>query len=688
MKNPETLNKTLTKNEVSVNALEINTTKINKSNKSNKEKIMINKIKNNFKTYIISLLLFLTSFFLYTISLAGCYRTEYECVSEERIKFFYKLGFMVFISSVLFCILLKFLAKQKQWKLLIIFSIIYLIQVFINDGEDMEKHGRINMIGFFLFFLMSFIIVRILEYFYNQVRKKKYKKLIIVITIILTITISFLILHRTACNDFYKGLGGFEAKSNLALDACYLGKPKTCDIPIFSKISLFDYSRFVTSCKNWRNDKQKFIKFLNDVNPNLNAEKNTYYFPNANIFDYQESDWDHMYINVFKNISDVKKKGTHDQFWLTFDENDKGHITIDVPYNETLVKEKRKIAENNIVKFQNVYVVYIDSLSRQHFQRKLKKTSKLMDFLLRNRKVKYIDDKYSFYKMEENLKAYQFFKYQSLGYNTPPNYGPMFFGNSPFSQLQSKSIMEYFANKGFITATAVNSCSREAYNIVPSFYHVNFYSSDYECSSIFCDPHFFNPKDRYSVYMGIASKLRRCFYGRDTGEYILEYILKFLETYKNERKFFRLISNDAHEGTGELIKYLDDALHDFLIQIFTKYFDQKTIIIFLSDHGNSLVSGYELMLSEDKNFEKVLGFLNIILPINSPYNKIMEFNEQRLVTPYDIFGTFIDILFSKGNEPKFSYNGQSLLEKINGLERSCKNYKELRNYVYCRCYDY
>ena len=48
-----------------------------------------------------------------------------------------------------------------------------------------------------------------------------------------------------------------------------------------------------------------------------------------------------MYLNVLKNISNVKKKGTHDQFWLTFDEKDKGHITIDVPYNETLVKEKR-----------------------------------------------------------------------------------------------------------------------------------------------------------------------------------------------------------------------------------------------------------------------------------------------------------------------------------------------------------
>ena len=165
-----------------------------------------------------------------------------------------------------------------------------------------------------------------------------------------------------------------------------------------------------------------------------------------------------MYLNVFGNFSGVKKKGTHDQFWLTFDEKDKGHISIDVPYNETLVEERRKIAENNTVKFNNVYIVYIDSISRQHFQRKLKKTSQLMDFLLRNRKIKYTKEEYSIYEIEENLKAYQFFKYQSLGYNTPPNYGPMFFGISPFSQNQSKSIMEQFANKGFITATAVNSC--------------------------------------------------------------------------------------------------------------------------------------------------------------------------------------------------------------------------------------
>ena len=171
-------------------------------------------------------------------------------------------------------------------------------------------------------------------------------------------------------------------------------------------------------------------------------------------------------------------------------------------------------------------------------------------------------------------------------------------------------------------------------------------------------------------------------------ENIFSNILKFLETYKDERKFLRLISNDAHEGTGELIKYIDNALHDFLLTIFTKYFDDKTIIIFLSDHGASLVGAYELILSEDKNFEKMLGFLYMFLPKNSSYNSFVEYNEQRMVTPYDIFGTFIDILYEKEERPNFYFNGQSLLEKINGLERSCKTYTELKGSSLCRCFDY
>ena len=644
--------------------------------------------KKLIKIYSISLLLFLTSYILYKVSLTGCKKTEYECLTEERIKFFYKLGFVELISTIFFSVLIKYLLKHKKYILLIIYSLIFLNQVFAHQGENMEHHGRFNRIGFFFFLGCCFFVIKIFDYFYKQIKEKKYKKTIIIFSITSIIIISFLIIHRKACNNFHVGLGGYKVINNKSEDACYLRKPKTCDLPIWSKISLFDYSRFIKTCKNKLNDKKTFINYLNILNPNLTVTNNKYYFPNLNIFSFKESDMNVINSNVLKNVTTELKEGTHDQVWISFDKEDKGNINIEIPYNKSLVKEKRKIAKKNEVKFENVYALYIDSLSRQHFIRKLKKTSKLLDYLIRNRHMKVHDDYYSIFGMDNNINVYQLLKYQSLNYNTPPNYGPMFFGINPFSPNQSTSIMEQFANKGFITANIINGCQREAYNIVPNFYHVNFYSFDYDGSAMFCDPHFFIQTDIYSVFAGINSKFRRCFYNKDTAEYMFEYILKFLETYKHERKFVRLISNDAHEGTGEVVKYIDKALHSFLLEILTKYYDDKTLIIFLSDHGCSLAGAYELMLSEDKIFEKALGFLFVFLPKKSKYNNIVEYNEQRFVTPYDIFGTFIDVLYPKGDKPSFYFNGQSLLEKINGLERTCEKYDELRGASFCRCSNY
>ena len=60
------------------------------------------------------------------------------------------------------------------------------------------------------------------------------------------------------------------------------------------------------------------------------------------------------------------------------------------------------------------------------------------------------------------------------------------------------------------------------------------------------------------------SILRRCFYGKDSFEYNFEYFKQFWINYQNNRKYFRLDFIDAHEGTGEVIKYLDQPLFNFL----------------------------------------------------------------------------------------------------------------------------
>ena len=81
MKKLQILDMELVKNEESLNTFEINATKKNK----------IDEIKKNLKTYLISLALFLISFILYTISLAGCFRTEYDVFQKSELNFFINL---------------------------------------------------------------------------------------------------------------------------------------------------------------------------------------------------------------------------------------------------------------------------------------------------------------------------------------------------------------------------------------------------------------------------------------------------------------------------------------------------------------------------------------------------------------------------------------------------------------------
>ena len=57
---------------------------------------------------------------------------------------------------------------------------------------------------------------------------------------------------------------------------------------------------------------------------------------------------------------------------------------------------------------------------------------------------------------------------------------------------------------------------------------------------------------------------RRYLYGKELHDYTFEYGKSFLKTYKNQKKFLFLEFNDMHESSGEVIKYLDDSLRNFL----------------------------------------------------------------------------------------------------------------------------
>lgn len=207
---------------------------------------------------------------------------------------------------------------------------------------------------------------------------------------------------------------------------------------------------------------------------------------------------------------------------------------------------------------------------------------------------------------------------------------------------------------------------------------------------MFCDPNFEDKEDKWSIMKGKCSMLRKCFYGKDSFDYNFDYILQFLEIYKNERKFFRISFGDGHEATTEVIKYIDNSLYSFLQKIFDNYFDEKTSIIIFSDHGAQIPGPYDILFYEEKMFEKFLGLLIIILPNNNNYTLYNFFhNQQQLITLYDIHDTLLDMinmnLYNYDRLKKNLQKGQSLFLKIDGSKRNCQIYKEeMKEYCFCK----
>jgi hypothetical protein len=265
----------------------------------------------------------------------------------------------------------------------------------------------------------------------------------------------------------------------------------------------------------------------------------------------------------------------------------------------------------------------------------------------------------------------------------------MFFGESMFNS-NGTSILKSIKKKGFITAQANNICTRQLYDIEDNFtQNISYDNFDHENIAMFCDPNYYNPENRFTPYMGPYSIRRRCLYGKDTFEYVLEYGEKFWETYINDHKFLRLSFQDAHEGTLEVVKYLDIKLAKFLENFEKKKYLDDTAIFFVSDHGNNMIGFYNILQVEDYVLEKTLGTWFMILPKKNNVNeKNLEINQQRLVTPYDIHDTLLDMFGYRFEDKVYSRKGKSIFYEINGLERDCKYYSLDILPIWCRCVDF
>jgi hypothetical protein len=657
-----------------------------------KKEIFLRKIVNRRIIFIKRFLNILSSPFLIILGIFSYYLglhsackgkniTQANCLIGMRDDFFYLLGFYLTLSVMILEVIIILIIKKYIRYVHLIYIIplyIYFIH-FYDTGSDLVHHGSYNKIAFYLIVITTGLILIFVLFIYSLFSKKKYKILCIIFLSFLMIYLLLRSKMSYNCNTWSNGLNGIKIENDPLRDKCYFIHPKKCLINFIDGI--FDVSRIIgDDCKTSKKDEKK--ELYHYLSKDLQNSNNLAY-PITLYYDiHNESFYSIFFYIIMRDMIDVEKeknfeKGKKPEIFLKFDpETKKGHIGIKLEKNETLVKERRdnydKLDKDEIPKYKNLLFIYIDSVSRAHFIRKMKKTQSFLE---------------QFYGENNMYDFYQMLKYHSLLFFTFPNVHPMFYGEYS-NNGNGSSILKLFKKKGYITGQAYTLCSREIYDIEDNVKNTDFETYDHENIAMFCDPNYFKIESPWRAFIGPFSFRRRCLYGFDTFEYVLEYGKQFWEAYINEPKFLRLSFIEGHEGTGEVVTLLDINLAKFLYNFQKKGYLNDTAIFFVSDHGNNMFGFQQILHFEDYFMEKSLPFWYILFPIstNDTEKKIIRENQQKLISAFDIHDTMIDMLNIK--EGNYSLKGQSIFKPINSKERDCNFYDGQMPQEFCRCINY
>ena len=654
----------------------------------NKKKIIIKNyykicIKIIFKTETYIYTSFFISYLLYFLSLEKCTEGIDKCPIKTN---WIKRKLKQFIFS---CLIMMILIELIIYKKISQFHLIHIIFAFFifysySHGFDFDDHGFYNFKGYFVLLFVLLIISLPINGLIYLIQKKK-KKIIIFtyIAILIFILIIFNILYNkytTDCADWPKGLNNTFIDNNSTKYGCQITFPKRCPYLVFKHF--LDYTKFVgKECKNLNiNAKQNLLKLSNS--PFINDKVTHIGYPLTNkdpVCNLDFIDTDNLIQKYFfQNLVDMESKSTINAYFknkipeieIDFSKNIYGEMNINLNYNKTLSKERILLERNSIPYSNNLIILYIDSVSRANSLRQLKKTLKFFEqFMSYNGAFQEKNPK-------EKYHSFQFFKYQSFLFHTPYNYPILFYGRSRNSSMVL--ITKHLKETGYVTCYSSDFCDKDNTRTLHNLTN----EEVYDHQLILCDPN----RDHFSI------NTIRCLYQKQTIEHLYEYSNQFWRKYKDNRKFLSIVTNDGHEGTLEVVKYVDNIIFTFLNKLFNDNLLKDSSIILLSDHGVGMPSIYYLY--DFYKLEEQLPMLYIIvndrknISYEGQYKYILE-NQQTFISSYDIYNTLGNLIFgdeykyiknkTEDNDTPKSQYGKSLFEKINQKIRTPLFYQNIGN---------
>ena len=677
---------------------EINDNDINIENKrgnSNSLNIKDKKILIKFISEIVALIYLLIGRYLYILSLKGCSGTEYECLFDIKyiiddinncVRSTFYFIFVLFLIHMNFC---------SRYYIIFIFAIF--AEFIIKDHDNtFLNHGVLNLLGFFFILFFGEIIIIIIVLFCKLYKYKN--KIPFIISIIIFAIFSFIIVFKNKdnffCEDWDKGLNNTYIDNNISKYPCKMKIPKSkCLINIVRPF--LDATKFTGINCEKRQEKEKYLlKNLLNITNNTSIKRIGY--PVTIGKEPEIVGKPAMYSNSLLQFvkNNLINKDNQEQLnkldeyqkpevIVDFTENPYGKIKININYRENLAKE-RKLKQKNDTK--NVLFIYMDNLSRNHFYRQYPLTCKFLEKFLSYEGFIPKNKKFS----NEKYHGFEFLKYYKFDGATLLNAIPMFSGVNFSPNVNMVSIVRDFKNNGYITANIQDICHKELMDIDPleKYIYVEF---DHEFAASNCDPNIYT--FGYSFSGGENGIFRKCQYGKESFEYALEYAKKFWKSYKDNKKFVRIVNTYGHEYSGEKSKYTDKSLREFLNYLYENNQLNDTTVFIAGDHGFALMGVYKILGAKDWKAENDLPVFFLIEPDNPKLNYNQQYeqianNQQTLITAFDIFYTLRWILYNEeyktfplnGNKD----SGECLFKYINPKERDCKKIKYLAKRT-CDC---
>ena len=347
-------------------------------------------------------------------------------------------------------------------------------------------------------------------------------------------------------------------------------------------------------------------------------------------------------------------------------------VHFNVMSNNSDVRKKRVGYESDD-KF-SVLVFGLDSASRSHALRKLPKSYKYL---------------------KETLGAFDFRGYMKVGLNSFPNVIPLLTGEEHYQYRMENILKAYLDNVPFLWKEEVTKNYATFYSEDrPDISTLNYLQSGFRKAPV---DYYFRPfglaMDTINpVIMEPLGKSSWWCYGNKEHFLLqIDYLKRFITKYTKRLKFSYLWNNQLGHEDFISLGLGDQPLYEFLQWMKSNGHLERSILIVGSDHGFRLGGASSTYIGRiENNMPFLMVYIPEILKMKYPWlQKNLEYNTDKLISPFDIHETLMDVLYGRFSEKRLDNvykkrTNRSLFSKI-PKTRTCVDAGIPPQY--CTCYD-